>query len=231
MSHCKESHMTKIAVMVWSGGKDSAAALWRLQQDPDWEIAGLLTTITQPYQRISMHGVRVALLEDQAVSLGLPLHKVAIPAQCSNKNYEAAMGAAMRAMEDAGVTQLAFGDLFLEDIRAYREKMLEPTGLEPEFPIWGENTGDLARTIISAGFKTIVCCVDPRSLSPEFVGRHYDQALLDELPDGVDPCGENGEFHTFVYDGPNFSAPVPFDQGERVEREGFWFADLLPPSA
>ncbi|MCH7478880.1 MAG: adenine nucleotide alpha hydrolase [SAR324 cluster bacterium] len=217
--------------MAWSGGKDSAEALWRLQKDPAYEVAGLLTTVTETYQRISMHGVRVALLEAQAAALGLPLHKVMIPTQCSNADYEAKMGAAIAALLEQGVAAMGFGDLFLEDIRAYRERMLAPTGMQPLFPIWGEPTAALARAIVAAGFRATLCCVDPRALAPEFAGRSYDASLLEDLPRGVDPCGENGEFHTFVFDGPNFSCPVALLPGERVEREGFWFFDLVPGPA
>ena len=219
--------VTKV-IMAWSGGKDSAEALWRLQKDPSYEVAGLLTTVTETYQRISMHGVRVALLEAQAAALGLPLFQVLIPTQCSNADYEAKMGAAIAPLLEQGVTAMGFGDLFLEDIRAYRERMLAPTGLQPLFPIWGEPTAALARAIVAAGFRATLCCVDPRALAPEYAGRSYDTSLLEELPASVDPCGENGEFHTFVFDGPNFSRPVAVLPGERVEREGFWFFDLVP---
>lgn len=215
-------------VMAWSGGKDSAAALWRLQDDPAYAVTGLLTTVTAGYDRISMHGVRVSLLEAQAEALGLALHKVTIPPGASNDAYEAAMGEVVAALRAEGVEAVAFGDLYLEDIRAYREKMMAPTGLRTVYPIWGEDTAALAREVIGAGFRATLCCIDPRALAPAFAGRSYDLALLDELPPGVDPCGENGEFHTFVSDGPNFARPVPLTVGERVERDGFWFNELLP---
>lgn len=215
-------------VMAWSGGKDSAAALWRLLQDPRWEVVGLLTTLTRGYDRISMQGVRRELLLAQAEALALPVHEVWIPPRCPNERYEAAMAEAIQRLKDQGVEAIAFGDLFLEDIRAYRERMLAPTGLRPLFPIWGADTGRLARRLLREGFRAFVCCVDPRRLAPEFAGRPYDDAFLDDLPDGVDPCGENGEFHTFVHRAPIFRRPIPVAVGQRVERDGFWYADILP---
>lgn len=220
--------MASKLMMAWSGGKDSAAALAELQRDPAYEVVGLLTTITGEYQRISMHGVRVSLLDAQARSLGLPLHKVVIPPQCSNQLYEQAMGRAIADCEAEGITAMGFGDLYLEDIRVYREHMLQPTGISPVFPIWGRDTRLLAKDILDAGFRAILCCVDPRALAAEFVGRSYDSSLLQDLPGAVDPCGENGEFHTLVHDGPNFREPIPFSLGEKVERDGFWFCDLTP---
>jgi uncharacterized protein (TIGR00290 family) len=215
-------------VMAWSGGKDSAAALDVLQRGSDYEVVGLLTTITGEYERISMHGVRVVLLEAQARALGLELHKVVIPSKCNNEIYEQAMGEAVARCEAQGVTAMGFGDLFLEDIREYRERMLQPTGIEPVFPIWGRETGQLAREVMDAGFRATLCCVDPRALDGRFVGRAYDPALLEDLPSGVDPCGENGEFHTLVHDAPNFREPLRITHGDVVEREGFWFCDLMP---
>ena len=223
--------MSRKLVMGWSGGKDSAVALWRLQRNPAYQVTGLLTTVTQGYERISMHGVRTALLEAQAEALGLALHKVMIPPQSSNDTYEQAMGKAIGELEKDGVTAMGFGDLFLRDIRAYRERMLKPTRISPVFPIWGRETGRLAREIMAAGFRAILCCVDPRALGADFAGRAYDPELLADLPASVDPCGENGEFHTFVHDGPNFRAPIPCESGERVERGGFWFCDLIPSLA
>jgi uncharacterized protein (TIGR00290 family) len=214
--------------MAWSGGKDSALALHRVQQSGRWEVAALLTTVTAGHERISMHGVRDGLLEAQAAALGLPLVRVWIPPRCGNADYEAAMGRAVAGLKAAGVAALAFGDLFLADIRRYREAMLAPTGLAPVFPLWGADTAALAREVTALGFRATLCCVDPRALPGAFVGRAYDAALLADLPPGCDPCGENGEFHTFVHDGPNFRAPIPISVGQKVEREGFWFADLLP---
>ncbi len=214
--------------MAWSGGKDCAVALWRLQRDPRFEVVGLLTTLTTGYDRISMHGVREALLEAQAQALGLKLYPVRIPPKCSNERYEAEMYRVVETLREEGVEAVGFGDLFLEDVRAYREKMLAPTGLEPLFPIWGEDTRKLSRFVIASGFGAILTCVDPRALSRDFAGRAYDDALLADLPDDVDLCGENGEFHTFVHSAPNFSQRIAVDVGERVERDGFFFADLLP---
>ncbi len=220
--------MKSKAVMAWSAGKDSAVALWRLQQDANFQVVGLLTTITSGYDRVSMQGVRRVLLEAQAETLGLKVYPVWIPPRCSNEAYEAEMSRAVETLQGDGVEAVAFGDLFLEDVRAYREKMLAPTGLQPLFPIWGEDTNELSRWVIASGFRATLTCVDPRALSPDFVGRAYDEALLAELPATVDPCGENGEFHTFVHDAPNFRHSIPITVGERVERDGFFFADLLP---
>lgn len=215
-------------VMCWSGGKDSALALRRLQQEGVYEVAGLLTTVTRGWDRISMHGVRDALLTAQAEALGLPLHRVWIPQACINAEYQSAMGLAIERLKADGVTAMGFGDLFLADIRAYREAQLAPTGVRPVFPLWGQDTQGLARALIAEGFGATLCCVDPRKVPADWAGRSYDPALLAELPAGVDPCGENGEFHTYVHAAPNFASPIPIKVGERVEREGFWFADLLP---
>jgi len=215
-------------VMAWSGGKDSACALWRLQRDERYEVTGLLTTLTEGFDRISMHGVRRELLGAQARALDLPVYEVWIPQGASNTAYEQRMGEAVRQMISDGVDAMAFGDLFLEDVRAYRERMLEPTGLEPLFPLWGAPTAALARRIIADGFRAVLACVDPRAVPAEFAGREYDEALLDEMPPEADPCAERGEFHTFVYDAPNFASPIAHTRGEVVEREGFVFADLLP---
>lgn len=217
--------------MAWSSGKDSAVALWRLQQDAHFEVVGLLTTLTSSYERISMHGVRQALLEAQAEALGLKVYPVWIPPNSSNQVYEAEMSRTVEILQRDGVKAVGFGDLFLEDVRAYREKMLAPTGMKPLFPVWGEDTRNLSRWLVANGFKATLTCIDPRALAPEFVGRAYDETLLAELPPGVDPCGENGEFHTFVHDAPNFRQAIPVVVGERVEREGFFFADLLPAAS
>ncbi len=218
-------------LMAWSGGKDSAVALHRLQQQGQYQVVGLLTTVTQGYDRISMHGVRDALLEAQARALGLPLHRVWIPPQASNALYEAAMAQAIAEAKAAGVTAMGFGDLFLLDIRRYREAQLAPTGIAPVFPIWGEDTRALAQRMIADRFRATLCCVDPKALPGDFVGRDFDATLLRDLPPGVDPCGENGEFHTFVHGAPNFRQPIPIHVGETVQRDGFWYADLLPEPA
>ncbi|HEY8303726.1 MAG TPA: ATP-binding protein, partial [Solirubrobacteraceae bacterium] len=205
----------------WSGGKDSALALWTLRER-DGRIPGsLLTTVTSEYDRVSMPGVRRELLRRQARLLGAPLVEVEIPAQCSNEVYEARMAAAFASAEMAGVKEMAFGDLFLEDIREYRESRLVGTGRRALFPAWGLDTAELARRFISLGFRAILVCVDPRALDPSFAGREFDESLLADLPSGVDPCGENGEFHTFVYEGPIFSETVACRRGEVVKRDGF----------
>jgi uncharacterized protein (TIGR00290 family) len=220
--------VTTKAVVAWSGGKDSAVALWRLQGDQRFDVVGLLTTITSGYDRISMQGVRRVLLEAQAETLGLEVYLVWIPPSCSNQVYEAEMSRVVETIQREGVQAVAFGDVFLEDVRAYRERMLAPTKLRPLFPMWGEDTSALARWFIDNDFRATLTCVDPRVLSADFVGRAYDEALLTELPPEVDPCGENGEFHTFVHQAPNFRQSIPITVGERVERDGFFFADLLP---
>jgi len=211
----------------WSGGKDSALALWtlrRAQLEPD----ALLTTVTEGYDRISMHGVRRELLARQAKALGIPLVEVVIPPACVNDVYEARMAEAFAATPLSGVEAVAFGDLFLEDVRAYREERLAAGGKRGLFPLWGRNTTALAREFLDAGFEARLVCVDPRVLDPAFAGRAYDEQLLAELPHGVDPCGENGEFHTFVSAGPIFAEPIACETGEIVERDGFVFCDVTP---
>ena len=219
---------TRPILLSWSGGKDSCLALWELCRAGDWRVEILLTTLTRDYDRISMHGVRRALLQRQAEALGLPLQEVPISKGADNAEYEAAMGRALAGHCAGGIEHAAFGDLFLEDIRAYRQKLLAAHGLNGLYPLWGRDTHALIREFLALGFRTVVVCVDPAKLDPRFVGRVIDERFLEELPPGVDPCGENGEFHSFVFDGPLFSAPVRFTPGERVCREGFWFCDLLP---
>ncbi|MBX5469339.1 MAG: diphthine--ammonia ligase [Thermoleophilaceae bacterium] len=214
----------------WSGGKDSALALRRLRE-LGIEPAALVTTFTEGYERVSMHAVRHELLRAQSEAVGVPLAEVWIPPECSNAAYEERMARAFSEAPLARVEAVAFGDLFLEDVRAYREARLAAAGRGALFPLWGEDTARLAREFVDAGFEATVVCVDPRRLDPSFCGRAYDRALLDDLPPGVDPCGENGEFHTFVSAGPVFETPVPVAAGERVERDGFWFCDLLPAAA
>ena len=214
------------ALLSWSGGKDSALALQRALASGAWRVEGLLTTVTDGYDRVSMHGVRTALLEAQAAALGLPLRVVRIPPACPNDRYEAAMRAALGAYADEGGESVLFGDLFLEDVRAYRVRLLEGLPLRAEFPIWGEPTGPLAQRFVDEGFRATLVCVDPRQVDAGLAGRAYDARLLAELPATADPCGENGEFHTFVHDGPPFARPVPVTPGEVVERDGFVFADL-----
>ena len=213
-------------LLSWSSGKDSAWTLYVLLQQARSEIVGLVTTINQVFERVAMHAVPVRLLERQAEAAGAPLWKVPIPHPCSNEEYEAAMRAVFERARAAGVTQIAFGDLFLEDIRAYREQLLEGSGLTPIFPIWQRPTGALAAEMVDAGLRAVLTCVDPRVLPARFAGRTFDRALLDELPPGVDPCGERGEFHTFAYAGPMFARPMTVSVGETVEREGFAFTDI-----
>jgi len=195
---------------------------------PSARVEALLTTVTRDYDRISMHGVRRHLLEQQAASLGLPLHQIYISKKATNDEYEEKTGAALAAYHARGIGKVAFGDLFLEDIRAYRERLLAKHGMTGLYPVWGRETANLIRDFIGQGFKTILVCVDPAKLDPSFVGRIIDRQFLADLPPGIDPCGENGEFHTFVFDGPIFKKPVRFSRGETVCRDGFWFCDLVP---
>jgi uncharacterized protein (TIGR00290 family) len=218
----------KRAVLAWSSGKDSAWALEVLRRRREVEVVGLLTTINQHFDRVAMHAVRSELLRAQARAVGLPLHSVLIPWPCSNDAYEAAMAAAVEQLLRAGVSIMAFGDLFLADVRKYREEKLNGTGIEPVFPLWGSSTSTLARQMIEGGLKARLTCIDPKHLSTKFAGREFDASLLSDLPENVDPCGERGEFHSFAYDGPMFQHPVSIRTGEIVERDGFVFADLLP---
>jgi uncharacterized protein (TIGR00290 family) len=203
-------------------------ALHALQSAGNCHITGLLTTITQDYDRISMHGVRRVLLERQAESLSLPVHPVLIPPQCINPIYEARMAEALAEHLARGTRAVAFGDIFLEDLRAYREQNLARIGMEALFPIWKRDTSELARDFVRLGFRAVTVCVDPRVLDASFAGRELDASFFADLPPGIDPCGENGEFHTFVFDGPVLQSPIPIRIGERVMRDGFCFCDLLP---
>lgn len=214
--------------MCWSGGKDSALALQALLSSPDYEVRGLFTTITEGYNRISMHGVRRELLEYQAESIGLPLTCVNIPPQCINEIYQQRMKEACANFKKQGIHHMAFGDLFLEDIRAYRDKMLALAGMVGVYPLWGQDTKQLARNFINHGYKAILCCTDPCQLDPEFCGMNYDADMLNALPPESDPCGENGEFHTFVYAGPIFRQPIACFKGQVVLRDNFWFCDIIP---
>jgi len=218
-------------VLSWSGGKDSALALHELVMDPSIDVRGLVTTVTDGYDRVSMHGVRTALVSAQAATFGIPLWSVRIPPSATNEQYERAMVEALQAVRRDGIEAIAFGDLFLADVRAYRERLVEQTGLRPVFPLWGKPTGDLARRFVSSGFRAVVVCVDPRQIDVSHCGSEYDAALLDGLPTSADPCGERGEFHTFVYDGPMFGEPIATQRGVVVERDGFAFCDLLPDDA
>jgi len=216
------------ALLAWSSGKDSAWSLHELRAAGEVEVVGLLTTINQAFDRVAMHAVRIELLRAQADAAGLPLWPVLIPWPCSNAEYEAAMAAALARARDEGIGAVAFGDLFLEDIRRYREERLAPTGIRPLFPLWGRPTAALADQMLAGGLRARLTCVDPRALDARFAGREFDAALLAEIPASVDPCGERGEFHTFAYDGPMFSRPIPIRGGDVVARDGFVFADLLP---
>jgi len=218
----------KKAWLAWSSGKDSAWALHVLRQQGEFEIVALLTTVNLTYKRVAMHAVRESLLETQAAAAGLPLVKVAIPSPCPNETYEWAMDKAMARARNEGVWHVAFGDLFLEDIRAYREKQLAVCGMTPVFPVWGIDTRQLAEKMLAEGLSARLTCVDPKKLDRSFAGRRFDAELLADLPEGVDACGENGEFHTFACEGPMFREKIAVSVGEILEREGFVFADLLP---
>ena len=220
--------MKKKILLSWSTGKDSAWTLYLLKQQQIYEVSGLITTLNSAFDRVAMHSSRRVLVEMQAAAAGLPLIAVPLPWPCSNVDYECAMKKVCDEAVAQGVSAIAFGDLFLEDIRAYRERQLKDTGLEPLFPVWKVPTAELASDMIRSGLKAKLVCIDPKKLSPDFAGRDFDQQLLRDLPAGVDPCGENGEFHSFVYAGPMFNREIPVTAGERVERDGFWYADLLP---
>jgi len=216
------------ALLSWSSGKDSAYALAEVRRADDIEIVGLLTTVSAAYDRVAMHGVRRELLERQAEAAGLPLLAIDLPTPCSNAQYEAALDVALARARADDIVHIIFGDLFLEDIRAYREQQLAAHWMTGVYPLWGRDTRQLARDMIASGLRARLACVDPRHLDRAFAGRVFDSALLDELPATVDPCGERGEFHTFVTHGPMFTKPVDVHLGEVVERDGFVFADLLP---
>jgi uncharacterized protein (TIGR00290 family) len=215
-------------LLSWSGGKDSSLTLHALMRSDRYRVRALLTTVTEGYDRVSMHGVRRRLLQAQASSVGIPLEVAWIPKDSSNAVYEERMRALLEKHQGLGVTAVAFGDLFLADIRAYREARLREVGMKGVFPLWHRKTDKLAARFIDLGFKAVLCCVDPKRLSRDFCGLPYDEELLSRLPPDVDPCGENGEFHTFVYDGPIFKTRVGFEVGKVVLRQGFYFADLAP---
>jgi uncharacterized protein (TIGR00290 family) len=219
--------MRQKVLVAWSGGKDSSLALHEIREAGELSVAALLTTVSEDYDRVSMHGVRRELLEIQARLMGYPLEIVLIPRTCTNEEYETRMRSVLEKWARRGVTGVVFGDLFLEDIRAYRERNLDRVGMEAIFPLWGSDTTGLARRFIDLGFRALVTCVDGEALDGAFVGRDYDEQFLRDLPDSVDPCGENGEFHTFVYDGPLFPEPIDVVRGEVVLREErFTFCDL-----
>jgi uncharacterized protein (TIGR00290 family) len=218
----------KRTLLSWSSGKDSAWSLHLLRLQNDYEIVGLLTTFNQAANRVAMHAVRRSLVEAQAKAAGIPLWDVDLPWPCSNADYECIMKEKCKDAVQTGIECIAFGDLFLSDIRAYREKQLENSGLQPLFPVWGMPTRELARSMIKSGVRAKLTCVDTKLLAPEFVGREFSEQLLSELPPAIDPCGENGEFHTFVYAGPMFQHDLSVEVGEIVSRDGFVFADLSP---
>jgi uncharacterized protein (TIGR00290 family) len=220
----------KRVLLSWSSGKDSAWTLHALQNDPSVAVVGLLTTFNESADRVAMHAVRHVLVEAQARAAGLPVWPVMLPWPCSNDVYEARMQQAIDRARQDGVTHMAFGDLFLEDIRAYREQKLAGTGIDPLFPIWTtpSETPQLAREMLAGGLRAVLTCVDPKQLDPRFVGRAFDAELLAELPAETDPCGERGEFHTFCWAGPMFRQPISISVGESVLRDGFWFADVMP---
>ena len=216
------------AWLSWSSGKDSAWALRVVRDRNDLEIVALLTTVNSAFGRVAMHGVREALVDAQAERAGLPLVKIPSPYPCPNDAYERAMAAAMERARAEGVTHVVFGDLFLEDIRQYREQQLARCAMTPVFPLWKLDTEELARQMVAEGLEAWLACIDPRKLDCRFAGRKFDARLLEELPAGIDPCGEYGEFHTYACAGPMFRSPIPVATGEVVEREGFVYADLLP---
>jgi len=219
-------------LLAWSSGKDSAWTLQRLTSSGRYQVAGLLTTFNSEFDRVAMHAVRRELVACQAEAAAVPLFPVMIPWPCSNRDYEAAMLATLETVaKDHGVTHVAFGDLFLADVRAYREAMLRGTGLTPVFPLWGEATAELARQMVNSGLRAVITCLDPGALPESFAGRIFDQDFLDELPEDVDPCGERGEFHTFVFRGPMFKRSIKVSPGEVVRRDGFVFADVMDSAA
>ncbi len=215
-------------LLSWSSGKDSAWTLHVLRQRADVEVVGLLTTINTHFQRVAMHGTRKALLEAQAAAARLPLWEVPLPWPCSNEVYEQAMAKACQTAVESGITTIAFGDLFLEDVRKYREDRLRGTGLTPVFPIWGRHTRELVEEMIDGGLRARIVCVDPSKMPAELVGRDLDHDLIQSLPATVDSCGENGEFHTVAYEGPMFYEAIAIESGESVVRDGFVYADVLP---
>ncbi len=212
----------------WSGGKDSAMALYEIQRGKEYEIVSLLTTITEDYDRISMHGVPRILVEQQAKSLGLPIEEAFISKDSSNEEYETKMKETLIKFKQAGVSLVVFGDVFLEEVRKYREDNLSRVGMKGLFPLWGWDTAELTRSFIALGFHAITTCVDSKVLDKSFVGRILDKYFLADLPPNVDPAGENGEFHSFVFDGPIFREKIVYDLGKHVLRDSFYFCDLLP---
>ncbi len=217
----------KRTLLSWSSGKDSAYALHLLLKDPSVNLLGLFTTVNKEFERVAMHAVRLRLLKEQAKQIGLPIHIIEIPYPCSNSDYERIMSEFITKIQNDNIEAVAFGDLYLEDIRDYRIKQMQGTGIKPIFPCWGINTIELSKMIIDVGIKANITCIDPKQISSDFAGHAFNQKLLDTLPNQVDPCGENGEFHTFVYDSPDFKNSIKVTQGETVERDGFIFTDWI----
>jgi len=231
MDSTKVSLLRRRTFLSWSSGKDSAWALHVLRQDPRIDVIGLFCTVNKAFDRVVMHGVRVALLRQQAESADLPLHIIEIPHPCSNDEYASAMSAFVDSARKVNIECFAFGDLLLEDVRQYREDHLKETGITPIFPLWGTPTGALSREMVAAGLKAVITCIDPKRIPESFAGREYNESFLDAIPDSVDPCGEYGEFHTFSFDGPMFQNPIDVVLGETACRDGFVFTDLLPPTS
>ncbi|MGH8107412.1 MAG: ATP-binding protein [Arenimonas sp.] len=221
--------MSRRTLLSWSSGKDSAWALHVLQQDPLIDVVGLFCTVNKAFDRVAMHGVRVELLQQQAASAGLRLYIIEIPFPCNNNEYADAMASFIETARKESIECFAFGDLFLEDVRQYRETNLDGTGITPLFPLWGIPTKQLSGEMIAGGLRAVITCLDPRRLSEKFAGREYNDSFLGDLPDDIDPCGEYGEFHTFAFDGPMFQNPIEISLGETVHRDGFVFTDFLPP--
>jgi uncharacterized protein (TIGR00290 family) len=221
-------NIKKRTLLSWSGGKDSAWALQVLRQQEDIEVVGLFCTFNKKYERGAMHAVRNELIHRQAASVGLPLELIPIPDPCSDSEYKAIMADFIEGVKSMGIECIAFGDLFLEEIRSYREKSLAGTGITPLFPLWGIPTGELSKEMVSSGLRAKITCIDPKQLSAEFSGHEYDSSFLAQIPDSIDPCGEKGEFHSFAYDGPMFNDKVNICVGETVTRDGFIFTDILP---
>jgi uncharacterized protein (TIGR00290 family) len=219
--------MPESVLLSWSSGKDSAWTLQALKLNPKYEIKGLFTTVTEAFGRVSMHGVRIELLQTQAKAIGLPLHLIRLPYPCSNDQYESIMQEFVKSILALGINHMAFGDIYLEDVRRYREEKLNSSGITPLFPIWGQTSGEISRGLISSDFEAYITCLNPNQIPKWFIGQKYNQDFLTQIPPSVDPCGENGEFHTFVTNGPIFKKPLDVIVGEIVSRDGFLYADLL----
>lgn len=219
--------MRRKVLVSWSSGKDSAWTLYVLQQDPNIDVVGLFCTVNQMFERVTMHGVRVDLLKQQAQSTNIPLHMISIPHPCDHREYIKAMTSFFLEIKKMGVECLAFGDLFLKNVREYRENLLKDTGITPIFPLWGISTKMLSRQMIAAGLKAVITCIDPKRIPMTFAGREYDESFLHDIPEDVDPCGEYGEFHSFAFEGPIFQYPIKINLGETIYRKGLYFTDVL----